>query len=102
MELLARISALLRRARGAGSAAAPAADAQPGAPLDDAELKERFGLTARQIAVARLLSEGCSNAEIAKRLEMSYFTARNHTEQVLLKLGVSSRAAVGAIMYGKS
>jgi DNA-binding response OmpR family regulator len=102
MELLARISALLRRARGTVATAAPAADAQAGAPLDDAELKERFGLTARQITVARLLSEGCSNAEIAKRLEMSYFTARNHTEQVLLKLGVSSRAAVGAIMYGKA
>ena len=103
MELLARISALLRRAKGPAPAAAPAADAQAGAsaPLDDAELKERFGLTARQITVARLLSEGCSNAEIAKRLEMSYYTARNHTEQVLLKLGVSSRAAVGAIMYGK-
>jgi DNA-binding response OmpR family regulator len=102
MELLARISALLRRARGTPAAAAPAADAPAGAPLDDAELKERFGLTARQITVARLLSEGCSNAEIAKRLEMSYFTARNHTEQVLLKLGVSSRAAVGAIIYGKA
>jgi DNA-binding response OmpR family regulator len=102
MELLARISALLRRAKGpAAAAGAPAAEAPSGAPLDDAELKERFGLTARQITVARLLSEGCSNAEIAKRLEMSYYTARNHTEQVLLKLGVSSRAAVGAIMYGK-
>ena len=32
---------------------------------------------------------------------MSYFTARNHTEQIFLKLGVSGRAAIGAIMYGK-
>jgi DNA-binding response OmpR family regulator len=101
MELLARISALLRRAKGGTAAGSAPAEPQTGAPLDDAELKERYGLTARQITVARLLSEGCSNAEIAKRLEMSYFTARNHTEQVLLKLGVSSRAAVGAIMYGK-
>ena len=101
MELLARISALLRRAKGPAAAGATTSDAHSGTPLEDAELKERFGLTARQITVARLLSEGCSNAEIAKRLEMSYYTARNHTEQVLLKLGVSSRAAVGAIMYGK-
>jgi hypothetical protein len=32
---------------------------------------------------------------------MSYYTARNHTEQVLGKLGVSSRAAVGALLYGQ-
>jgi DNA-binding CsgD family transcriptional regulator len=48
-----------------------------------------------------LLGEGCSNAEIATRLEMSYYTARNHTEQVLAKLGVSSRAAVGALLFGQ-
>jgi DNA-binding response OmpR family regulator len=108
MELLARISALLRRAKGpigtgpsAGAAKGTAAEAHAGAALDDDELRTRFGLTARQITVARLLSEGCSNQEIAERLDLSYFTARNHTEQVLLKLGVSSRAAVGAIMYGK-
>jgi DNA-binding response OmpR family regulator len=98
MELLARISALLRRA----SRTAPqGVGAGAGTPLGDDELRERYGLTRRQIDVTRLLSEGCSNAEIARRLSVSYFTARNHTEQVLLKLGVSNRAAVGAIVYGK-
>ncbi|MEX2582412.1 MAG: DNA-binding response regulator [Gemmatimonadota bacterium] len=97
MELLARISALLRRAT------APAAASETVAPVivSDEDLHERFGLTARQTAVARLLAEGCSNAEIAKRLSVSYFTARNHTEQVLAKLGVSSRAAVGAVVFGQ-
>jgi DNA-binding response OmpR family regulator len=101
MELLARISALLRRAQkpaaGNGAAPLPAAVA-----LSDEELRERFGLTARQIAVARLLGEGYSNAEIAQQLSVSYFTARNHTEQVLGKLGVSSRAAVGAVLFGQA
>jgi DNA-binding response OmpR family regulator len=96
LELLARISALLRRA----SATAPAAAAAP-VGLTDEVLTERFGLTSRQTAVARLLAEGCSNAEIARRLSVSYFTARNHTEQVLTKLGVSSRAAVGAVVFGQ-
>jgi DNA-binding response OmpR family regulator len=101
MELLARISALLRRS----PAAAPQASA-PAAPpvatvLSDEELRSRFGLTARQTSVARLLGEGCSNAEIAQRLSVSYFTARNHTEQVLSKLGVGTRAAVGAVLYGQ-
>jgi DNA-binding response OmpR family regulator len=102
MELLARISALLRRAArpvapwgGEGASAPPAA-------LSDDDLRSRFGLTARQIAVARLLGEGCSNAEIARRLSVSYFTARNHTEQVLGKLGVPARAAVGAVLFGQA
>ncbi|HEX6038179.1 response regulator [Longimicrobium sp.] len=108
LELMARISALLRRAGAAPAASsaptagAPAAEpaARPG-PLSDEALRERYALTARQIEVARLLGEGCSNAEIATRLEMSYYTARNHTEQVLGKLGVSSRAAVGALLFGQ-
>ena len=107
LELMARISALLRRAQPAAAPAASASAAaatdgasRPG-PLSDEALRERFGLTARQTEVVRLLAEGCSNAEIASRLEMSYYTARNHTEQVLGKLGVSSRAAVGALLYGQ-
>jgi DNA-binding response OmpR family regulator len=94
MELLARISALLRRAQPVAAAGTQAA-----MPLSDEALHQRFGLTARQIEVARLLGEGCSNAEIAQRLGVSYYTARNHAEQIMLKLSVSSRAAVGAILY---
>jgi len=97
MELLARISALLRRATvpsGTGSDTPPPI-------VTDEDLHERYGLTARQTAVARLLAEGCSNAEIARRLSVSYFTARNHTEQVLAKLGVGSRSAVGAVVFGQ-
>ena len=66
LELLARISALLRRARRAASpAASPAAPAGAVRVLDDAELRERYGLTERQVAVARLMAEGCTNAELA-------------------------------------
>lgn len=102
MELLARISALLRRTvRGEEPAPQKGKGAFPPAQLSDEELRARFALTARQIAVARLIGEGCSNAEIAQRLSVSYFTARNHAEQVLLKLGVSNRAAVGASLFGQ-
>ena len=97
MELLARISALLRRA----TVAAGGSESSVRAGVSDEDLHERYGLTARQTAVARLLAEGCSNAEIAKRLSVSYFTARNHTEQVLAKLGVASRSAVGAVVFGQ-
>jgi DNA-binding response OmpR family regulator len=101
LELLARISALLRRARPAAAAHAGAGNpsAARARALGDSELRERYGLTERQVAVARLVAEGCTNAEIATRLGVSFFTARNHTEQVLAKLGVGARSAVGARMY---
>jgi DNA-binding response OmpR family regulator len=98
MELLARVDALLRRAAAAAPATAPAAPAR--AELTDAELEARFGLTPRQAVVARLLAEGCSNAEVAERLGVSAHTARNHTYQVLGKLGAPSRARVGAMLRG--
>ncbi|MBV9774331.1 MAG: response regulator transcription factor, partial [Gemmatimonadetes bacterium] len=85
--------------RAAPPAARPAGSAA--AALSDEQLHEQYGLTSRQVAVARLLSEGYSNVEIARRLSVSYFTARNHTEQVLAKLGLASRAAVGAFLYGQ-
>ena len=97
LELLARISALLRRARRAAPATEPAG-AGAVRVLDDAELRARHGLTDRQVAVARLMAEGCTNAELASRLGLSFFTARNHAEQVMLKLGVGNRSAVGPML----
>ncbi len=95
VELMARIGAHLRRA---GAEEAPTGN---GALGDDA-LKQRFALTDRQIEVARLLAQGLSNAEIAETLGLSTFTARNHTEAVLLKLSASTRARVGAILRGQA
>ena len=95
LELLARISALLRRAKRSAPAQQPARAIRI---LSDAELRERFALTDRQIAVARLVAEGCTNAEVAERLGLSFYTARNHAEQVMLKLGVSNRSSVGPLL----
>jgi DNA-binding response OmpR family regulator len=100
MELLARVAALLRRA---APAPAPAPPPAPGrGELGDAELRSRYGLSQRQIEVARLLADGCSNAEVAERLGVTENTARNHTEQVMKKLDTSKRARVGAILRGAS
>jgi DNA-binding CsgD family transcriptional regulator len=57
-------------------------------------LRDRYGLTLREIEVTRLLLRGESNREIADRLSISEHTARHHTERVLDKLGVRSRAAI--------
>jgi DNA-binding CsgD family transcriptional regulator len=49
------------------------------------------GLTARQLEVLELLTEGLTNAEIAERLVVSQRTAEHHVAAVLMKLGASSR-----------
>jgi DNA-binding CsgD family transcriptional regulator len=58
-------------------------------------------LTQREIEVACLLARGDSNARVAEVLRISPHTARRHTESVMLKLGASSRAQVGAILHGR-
>jgi DNA-binding CsgD family transcriptional regulator len=60
----------------------------------DSELRQRFRLTPKESTVARLLAAGRTNLEIAEELIMSPHTARHHTENVLLKMGLRSRAAV--------
>jgi DNA-binding response OmpR family regulator len=115
-ELLGRVSALLRRSAAAraseavsaaaasgASGASAASTSAPGETPDvigytDEELVTRFGLTLRQAAVARLLARGLTNPEIAAALAISRFTARNHAEQVLAKLGVVSRGRVAAAL----
>jgi DNA-binding CsgD family transcriptional regulator len=67
----------------------------PGLAGDDAaRLRDRYGLTLREIEVTGLLLRGESNREIADRLNISEHTARHHTESVLGKLGIRSRAAI--------
>jgi DNA-binding CsgD family transcriptional regulator len=69
-------------------------------PLTDAELRERFGLTARELEVARLVAEGLSNQALADRLGVSFFTARNHVERLLAKPRAANRAHVGTLLRG--
>jgi DNA-binding CsgD family transcriptional regulator len=67
----------------------------PSGPDPDV-LRQRHRLTAKEAEVALLLAtEGASNRELAERLHISPHTARHHVEQVLLKLDVKNRAAVG-------
>jgi DNA-binding NarL/FixJ family response regulator len=59
-------------------------------------LRERYQLTSREVEVAHLLALGKSNSAIAAAMSISEHTCRHHTERVLTKLGVRSRAAVAA------
>jgi predicted ATPase/DNA-binding CsgD family transcriptional regulator len=53
-------------------------------------------LTAREIEVVRLLCQGLTNRQIADQLVISVRTADRHVENILAKLGLRSRGAVGA------
>jgi DNA-binding CsgD family transcriptional regulator len=55
-------------------------------------------LTAREREVAVLLSQGRSSKEIGDELGISTHTARHHTERILTKLGVRSRAEAAAVI----
>ena len=59
-------------------------------------MRVQYGLTFREAEVARLLIQGQSNSAIAQQLRISPHTARHHTQRILSKLGVHSRAAAGA------
>jgi DNA-binding NarL/FixJ family response regulator len=63
-------------------------------------LERQFHLTGREVEVAMLLAEGRSNQAIAKTLRISTHTARHHTQRILNKLHVHSRAEAGARIRG--
>ena len=60
------------------------------------------GLTAREVEVLRLVAQGLSNKEIAKRLVISPKTTSNHVEHIYSKIGTSNRAGAGlfAMQHG--
>ena len=67
-ELLARVRTLLRRSAPAAGRASP--------------------LTINELEVVRLLKDGVSPADIARKLEVSPSTAQHQIEQIFEKLGV--------------
>jgi DNA-binding response OmpR family regulator len=97
LELMARVDAMGRRVVRERAAAPvqpvraePAADPDPSL-LTLEQIMGACGLTLRQAEVALLIAEGRSNPEVAERLGISRFTARNHAEQILARLKVDSR-----------
>jgi HD-GYP domain-containing protein (c-di-GMP phosphodiesterase class II) len=60
------------------------------------------GLTAREVEVLRLLAQGLSNKEIARRLVISPKTVANHVEHIYAKIDASTRARAGlfAMQHG--
>jgi DNA-binding NarL/FixJ family response regulator len=61
----------------------------------DAERRRRGvpRLTRRQWELLRLVADGCTNAQIARRLGVSEGTVGTHLENIYVRLQVSSRTA---------
>jgi DNA-binding CsgD family transcriptional regulator len=57
------------------------------------------GLTPRESEVARLLTRGASNDEIARALWISRYTVKDHVKAIYAKLGVANRAELSAKLF---
>jgi DNA-binding CsgD family transcriptional regulator len=77
-----------RAARGAG---APVSEQDTAVPGEAATV-----LTPREIDVLKLVAQGLSNSDIARRLFLSEHTVHRHLANILRKLDLSSRAAAAA------
>jgi DNA-binding CsgD family transcriptional regulator len=55
-------------------------------------VKKGFHLTDRQVQVAKLVCEGMNNDQIAKKLHITYNTARTHVAHICAKVAVRGRA----------
>lgn len=54
------------------------------------------GLTAREVTVLRLLSEGLTNRNLADRLFITVGTVKGHLHRIFTKLDVANRTAAVA------
>jgi DNA-binding NarL/FixJ family response regulator len=85
-----------RLADGAG------ADGQPAGRSADASGRSYEPLSERQRMIVALISEGCTNREIASRVHLSENTVKSHIQEIFRKLGVRTRveAAIRAAREG--
>lgn len=90
-ELLAAVSARLRRAEAAGAAPRkPAGEASPGQ-------LEKLGLTPREAEVLFWVAQGKTNPEIATILGIGLTTVKKHLEATFVKLGVENRTSAATL-----
>lgn len=63
-------------------------------------LSNSVEFSVRQKEILKLLSEGRTNKEIARALDLSPFTVRNHLSRIMQAMGVSKRSDLVALTAG--
>jgi DNA-binding CsgD family transcriptional regulator len=76
----------------------------PGAtrPLNEDNLRELYGLTRAEAAIAALLTQGCTAEEAAKRTGVTMNTIRTHLKRTLEKTGCRRQAELVALVLRTS
>jgi two-component system, NarL family, nitrate/nitrite response regulator NarL len=59
-----------------------------------AKTRDSRDLTPRERDVLECVADGCSNAELARRLGVTYDTAKIYVKRLRAKLGLKSRTAM--------
>lgn len=72
----------------------------PHAILITEHREEEESLTKRESAVLRLVAQGLTNGQIARRLEISPRTVEKHVENARGKLGAANRTEAALLSYG--
>ena len=62
-------------------------------------LMQEAGLTSREADVARVICDGLSDKEVAKRLELSHHTVKDHLKKIYAKFRVHARSQLVSLMY---
>jgi HD-GYP domain-containing protein (c-di-GMP phosphodiesterase class II) len=91
-EAAQRLHADARAGRHDPDAVTAVVDAAGGSPQRRAGHRPA-GLSEREVEVLRLVADGLSNREIARRLHVSPRTAEHHVQHIYAKIGASSRAS---------
>jgi ATP/maltotriose-dependent transcriptional regulator MalT len=71
------------------------------APEPETDVADGLRLTRREREVAALIAQGLSNRDIATRLVVAQRTAEGHVENLLAKLGFTSRTQVAGWLAGQ-
>jgi DNA-binding CsgD family transcriptional regulator len=100
MVRVARVAALAELILGSALPRAAVFIADPAAKhaVDQRLLREAYGLSHSEAAVATLLSDGLPLAAIAARLGLTVETVRTYAKRVYAKTGVSSQTALVALV----
>lgn len=62
--------------------------------IDFRQIMDAFGLTRRETGVLRLIGEGLSNHEIARRLFICEYTVKDHVKKIMRKMNLKSRSEI--------